>query len=61
MYLSCTVTVPVNAESKEQLYVDRCEIADKYAADNKARIDAWEALSKKYGPIDSIKKASNIP
>lgn len=31
---SCTVAVPVNVESKEQLYVGLCEMTDKYAADN---------------------------
>lgn len=55
---SCTVTLPVNAESKEQLYLDICAIADKYTADNKAREEAWDALRKKYGNADAIKRAS---
>ena len=55
---SCTVTVPVNADSKEQLYVDLCDIADRYSADNKARVEAWDAFSKKYASLAYNKNAA---
>lgn len=53
---SCTVTVPVNAQSKEVLLMELRDIAEAHIAQGKEREKAWAAYHKKYQNADLKKK-----
>lgn len=55
---SCTITVPVNAESKDVLLAELRDIAERRIEYGRERQKAWDEYNKKYQNTDFKRKPS---
>lgn len=55
---SCTVTIPVNAESKEVLLMELRDIAEAHIEYTKERQRVWDEYNRKYNNTDFKKTPS---